>query len=342
MLVRYLRRQRAARAERRAPYVRLQAKVQTPALIINQRSGDGKADRFGLLQAAQAKGVRCITLEEGDDIAQLARQAIADGADAIGAAGGDGSLAQVASVAAAHDVPFFCIPLGTRNHFALDLGLDRNDPLSSLTAFDAGEELLIDLGFAGTRPFVNNVSFGIYGAAVQREEYRDQKERTLMRVAEEVNSHTQPDSGVRFSTPEGEEVVSTAMTLVSNNVYVFAGPPDFGRRRRLDAGVLGIASTASTKSEDAARPELHPVRRWESNRLVVESSSPIEAGLDGEAVVFGERVELRVEPRALRVLVPAGVSPGYQTITEAVAEAVVDSMAGLANRARDSHTSGSG
>ena len=49
-------------------------------------------------------------------------------------AGGDGSLAAVAEVAIERDLPFVCIPFGTRNHFARDLGLDRDDPLGALAA----------------------------------------------------------------------------------------------------------------------------------------------------------------------------------------------------------------
>ena len=51
-------------------------------------------------------------------------------------AGGDGSLAAVAAVAIERDMPFVCVPFGTRNHFARDLGLDRDDPLGALAAFD--------------------------------------------------------------------------------------------------------------------------------------------------------------------------------------------------------------
>ena len=42
-------------------------------------------------------------------------------------AGGDGSQALVASVAAQHDVPHVCLPACTRHHVALRLGLDRDD-----------------------------------------------------------------------------------------------------------------------------------------------------------------------------------------------------------------------
>ena len=135
-----MRRQLTALAKRAKPYVRRRSNSSSPALIVNRWSGDGKAERYGLADAARDAGIRVIMLERGDDITQLARDAIDAGADAIGAAGGDGSLGLVAGVAIERDVPFFCVPVGTRNHFALDLGLDRDNPLTALDAIRNGEE----------------------------------------------------------------------------------------------------------------------------------------------------------------------------------------------------------
>ena len=94
-------------------------------LFINPRSGDGKAARLHLDAEADRRGIRPVVLAPGDDLLELAEQAVADGADVIGMAGGDGSQALVASVAMRRGVAFVCVPSGTRNHFALDLGLDR-------------------------------------------------------------------------------------------------------------------------------------------------------------------------------------------------------------------------
>lgn len=152
---------------------------------------------------------------------------------------GDGTLGLVAGLAGEHDTPFFCIPVGTRNHFALDLGLNRDDPLSALDSIADGEELLIDYGTVGGRTFMNNVSIGIYAEAVHREEYRENKERTTTEVVGEMSKSTQPGVPLRFEGPAGERADHTALTIISTNPYVFSGPPDYGRRLRLDAGVLG-------------------------------------------------------------------------------------------------------
>jgi len=134
-----------------------------PVLFVNPRSGDGKAARAGVAEQARAKGIEAVVLEAGQDLAALAGEASAVGADALGMAGGDGSLAVVATAAAAHGIPFVCIPAGTRNHFALDVGVDRHDVIGALDAFTDGVERQIDIAEVNGRTFLNNVSLGIYG-----------------------------------------------------------------------------------------------------------------------------------------------------------------------------------
>ena len=317
----FMRRQLLALAARATPYVRRRSRVSNPALIVNRWSGDGKAERFALADAARDAGIRVIMLERGDDITQLARDAIDAGADAIGAAGGDGSLGLVAGVAIERDVPFFCVPVGTRNHFALDLGLDRDNPLTALDAIRNGEEILVDYGLAGDRPFLNNVSFGIYAEAVHRDEYRENKEQTIAEVMREMRAGDGNGTAIRFTTPEGAQAKRTAMTLVSNNPYVFSGPPDHGRRLRLDTGMLGISAAAEGTAADGTKGS--GVRHWEADRLLLESDAPILAGLDGEALTFDSPLELVIRPGGLRVLVPAGTKPGYVPPREAIAAELV-------------------
>src|SRR5690348_13100775 len=151
-----------------------------PVLFVNPRSGGGKAVRAGLAGRARELGVEAVILDPGQDLAALARGAAAGGADALGMAGGDGSLAVVAAVAAAHGIAFACVPAGTRNHFALDVGVDRHDLAGALDALAGGLERRIDVGDVNGRMFLNNVSLGVYGEAVRRSSYRDAKVRTLL------------------------------------------------------------------------------------------------------------------------------------------------------------------
>src|SRR4051812_44323532 len=143
-----------------------------PVLFYNPKSGGGKAERSNLAAEARERGIEPRKLDAGDDLALLVEDAIRGGADALAMAGGDGSQAVVAAAAAAHELPYACIPAGTRNHFALDLGVDRNDVVGALDAFVDGRGRLVDLAAVNGRTFVNNVSLGFYPEAVGRKGYR--------------------------------------------------------------------------------------------------------------------------------------------------------------------------
>lgn len=323
----FWRRQVRALAARAVPYVRRSASVGSPALIVNRWSGDGKAERYGLAAAAADAGIRTIMLERGDDLTQLAHRAIDDGADAIGMAGGDGSLGLVAAVAIERDVPFFCVPVGTRNHFALDLGLDRDNPLTALDALRDGEEILIDYAVVGGRPFLNNASFGVYAQAVHQERYRDNKEETLLEV---TTAAADPEAQVpvRYVTPDGRTHERLPLLLVSNNVYRYSGAPDFGRRLRLDGGTLGVSAITNlpeaTEESVPTLDQLRTMHEWEATSLRLESDEPILAGVDGEALTFESPLDLAIRPKGLRVLVPVGTRPGYVPVGEAIAASILD------------------
>jgi diacylglycerol kinase family enzyme len=132
----------------------------------------------------------------------------------------------------------------------------------------------------------------------------------------EMGAGTDDGTDLRFTTPWGGHAERTPMTIVSNNPYVFSGPPDYGRRKRLDGGMLGISAAGHGTSADGR--EGSGVRHWEAERLVLESDAPILAGLDGEAIVFGTTLEVVIRPRGLRVLVPAGTKPGYVPPRESI------------------------
>lgn len=323
----FWRREVTALVRRAKPYVRTSSTVQNPTLIINRWSGDGKADKFGLADAAQKLGVKVVMLEKGDDLVQLAHDAISGGADAVGMAGGDGSLGLVAGVAVERGVPFFCIPVGTRNHFALDLGLDRHDPLAALSVLQQGDEILIDYATAGDRPFLNNVSFGIYAQAVHRDGYRENKEATIAKTLEEATADVESVAALRYVTPDGVTHERAPLLLISNNVYRYSGYPDYGRRLRLDSGKLGVSAITSLRDRDAGSMPLSEIRalqEWEATSYRIESDEPILAGLDGEALQFDSPLNVQVQPKGLRVLVPTGAKPGFVPRGEVVAAKLLD------------------
>jgi diacylglycerol kinase family enzyme len=258
-------------------------------LIVNSNSGNGDSTPE-LVREAEARGIRVHVLEDGEDVPDLARQAEAD---TLGVAGGDGSLAPVAEVALERGLPFVCIPFGTRNHFARDLGLDRDDPIRALDAFVHRDERLIDIGRANGRLFLNNVSLGIYARLVRRRERHRRRRDAFarLRALAILLQHRRP-LGI---TIDGRSVTARVV-LVSNNAYTL-DPFSIGERERLDGGRLHL------------NVPLGLVRRtWierEAERFVVDATTGrLEAAVDGEPEVLDTPIEFTIEPRALRVLLP--------------------------------------
>jgi diacylglycerol kinase family enzyme len=278
-----------------------------PVLFVNPRSGDGAAARAGLAERARERGIEVAILDPGQDLAALAAAAVAGGADALGMAGGDGSLAVVAAAAAAHGLPFVCVPAGTRNHFALDVGVDRHDVAGALDAFTDGAERRIDVAEVNGRMFLNNVSLGVYGDAVRRPGYRDAKIRTLLETAREVLGPSAPAPALRVLDDAGREHRHLAVVLVSNNPYALERPLARGTRPALDTGQLGIALL--DLPEDGSPS---PGRAWSAPHLEMGAAAPVHAGVDGEPVELSPPLRFIILPAALRVRISCrhpGISP---------------------------------
>jgi diacylglycerol kinase family enzyme len=274
-----------------------------PVLFVNPRSGGGKAARAAVAERARERGIETVIFAPGQSLEALAREAVANGADALGVAGGDGSMAVVAAAAATHGLPFVCVPAGTRNHFALDLGVDPHGVLGALDAFTDGIERLIDMADVNGRVFVNNVSLGIYGDAVRSPAYRDAKMRTLLETAKKVLGPSADVPAMRLVDDVGREHQHLAVVLVSNNPYTLDRPLTPGARPALDSGRLGIivldAPGAAPHPPDAA-PHT-PGRAWSAPHLDVSAEPPVHAGIDGEAIELSPPLQFTIRPRALRI-----------------------------------------
>ena len=284
-----------------------------PFMIMNPRSGGGKVGKFGLTDKAAALGAEVAMLEGPGtvDVAALALQAADRGADLLGVAGGDGTQALVAGIAAARDIPMMVISAGTRNHFALDLGLDRDNPASCLDALTDGVELRIDLGLIGDRTFVNNASFGAYAEVVQSPAYRDDKVGTALQMLPDLLAgHGGAHLVVRV---DGRVVLDGPQAvLVSNNPYETGDVAGLGRRARLDRGVLGVVGVTVETAAQAAGL-LRGAQRSRSltvltaQEVVIEADAPqVPVGIDGESVLMPTPVRCTIRPLSLRVRVPRG------------------------------------
>ena len=286
---------------------------QRAVLFFNPRSGGGKAERFALADEARKRGIEPIELKAGDDLETLVRGAVERGADALAMAGGDGSQAIVAAIAAETGLPYACIPAGTRNHFALDLGVDRDDVVGALDAFVDGGERQVDLAEVNGRVFVNNVSLGLYAEAVQRTGYRDAKLRTLLDTVPDALGPAHHGLGLQWTGPGGHHHTTGAAILVSNNRYRLGRAVGSGTRPRIDDGQLGITVVGAPSEDRGDGRSLHrPWREWSAPDFEVDSERPIPAGVDGEALVLDPPLRFRIVPLALQVRVSRkhpGASP---------------------------------
>jgi len=284
----------------------------------NPKSGGGKAAKANLDQEARLRGIEAVELKLGDDLKALVHEAVARGADAVAAAGGDGTQAIVATAAAEHGLPYACIPAGTRNHFALDLGVDRDDVVGALDALVDGRERHVDLAEVNGRVFVNNVSLGVYAEAVQREGYREAKLRTIAHAVPDTLGPDGTPLDLRWDGPDGREHESGAVILVSNNPYRLR-PVGAGTRARLDTGTLGV-----TVFEPGHERGRRAVLQWAVAAFDVRSAGPVPAGLDGEAVTLDPPVHFASRPGVLSVRL-ARHHPGASPAA-ALPESVVDAL----------------
>jgi diacylglycerol kinase family enzyme len=260
-------------------------------LIVNPNSGDDSPSADELRAAAQSRGVDVHFLEPGEDLHELARAA---DADVLGMAGGDGSLAAIAEVAIERDLPCLCVPFGTRNHFARDIGLDRNDPIGALDALD-GVERRVDVGRVGERLFLNNVSLGLYALLVHRRERHRRRSDALARLralALAAREHRGKDQFVIDGTLVAARVVLVACNAYSLNLF------SIGERDSMDDGRLHLYVP-------------HGFRRvtWDerscTNLTIETPTASVRAAIDGEPARLPAPFSFHVEPQALRVLVPS-------------------------------------
>jgi diacylglycerol kinase family enzyme len=312
-------------------------------ILMNARSGDGKVARLYLADEARRRSIEPVLLEAGNDLRALAEAAVDRGADALGIAGGDGSQAAVAAVAAAHGLPFVCIPAGTRNHFARDIGIDRDDPIRALDAFGPAKETTIDLADVNGEVFVNNVSLGIYARFVASAQYRQAKART---VAEMLPDLLGPDATPLGLTVDGagDPVADVRLILVSNNPYSLSSLTGFGSRARLDTGMLGVATLSINRTSDidrlvalavAGHPERYPGwRQWTAPNLVVRGPPSLAAAMDGEARTWDPPLRFTIRPNALRVRIAYGQPGASPAFRHAPAPVAGSTLVGLARVVR--------
>ncbi|NML74310.1 diacylglycerol kinase family lipid kinase [Rhizobium sp. S-51] len=258
----------------------------------------------------------------GKDVVEtLERTAREDGVEALIAGGGDGTISAAAGIAWKAGLPLGVVPAGTMNLFArsLKLPLDIRAVLQTLAE---GEVRSVDIATANGRPFVHQFSAGLHARMVRMRNAMNYgsrlgKMRASTRAALGVmlrpsrfevifdidhdgrNEHRVVSAISVSNNPFGDNPLFFADDLTTGKLGVYLADPlepagvaklafDIVRGKMKDNGAV-TASTAETV-------RLHfPKRR--SGALCV---------LDGELLRMPRDVEIRLHPRELKVLVPAG------------------------------------
>lgn len=287
-------------------------------LIINPAAGSAAAFMGRLTGAARERGIRVRVLEPGEDARLAALASAEDGAKSLAVAGGDGSVTAVAGVAVEHDLSLVVVPTGTLNHFARDLGLDLARPLRALEAFDAGHERRVDVGLINGRPFINNVSLGVYAEMLGDPRYRRDKLRVAQTKLQAALFDPEVRRALRITPPEEVPLEGVVAVVVSNNPYEFARWERLGQRQRLDTGTLQVSVLDASTLDELERLlagtllgtiKFRPaLRHWTSEHLDMGVlGERVQAGVDGEPITFEAPLRFSVDPGRLRVLVPDGL-----------------------------------
>lgn len=286
-------------------------------LIINPKSGNGRAIKANIPQKAEKLGITTIITKKGDSIEGLARQAVKDGAEILGVSGGDGTLGAVAKVAIETNSPLVVLPGGTRCHFARDVGLDPNEIRDALTSFQ-GVERRVDVGSINGRIFLNNASFGVYADVVDRPEYRNNKLHTTRTVLRSLLNGDTPYYPLKFVDNNKKKHTHAAQILVGVNAYETVNVFELGHRHTMNAGILQI--TAITKLTDDLITQLlgtivlnqgftkinsDHIYQWHAKNFTVSSKNKkLVVGVDGEREEYSSPVSIKILPKALRLMVP--------------------------------------
>jgi diacylglycerol kinase family enzyme len=300
------------------------AKGTSAHLIINPAAGSAATLTESLTRAARERRIVMRVLEPGEDARHAALEAAEDGVKSLTVAGGDGTVAVVAGVAVERNLPLVVVPTGTLNHFARDLGLDLARPLAALDALASRHhERRVDVGRINGRPFINNVSLGLYAEMLADPGYRQDKLGVAQAKLQAAFSDPKLRGALRITPPDEAPLESIVAVVVSNNPYEFARWDRLGQRYSLDAGTLQVSVIDAGTLDELERllagtlvgaiEFRPPLRHWTSERLETGIlGEVVRAGVDGEPITLKAPLRFWVDPGALRVLVPEGSAASRQ------------------------------
>jgi diacylglycerol kinase family enzyme len=269
-------------------------------------------------------------LDTNDDVGNLVREFLAQGANCVAALGGDGTMNSVAASLIDTGTPLGVIPGGTLNHFARDVGVGRDVP-AALDILAAGHTTDVDVATVNDKLILNNSSIGLYPQMVQlRERYERRlgKWRAMLRagmlVLRDARSMT-----VTVNDGSTTHRVRTYLVFIGNNQYE-VNLLHLGRRQRLDGGELScfivevptrvrLAPAVFTFLRDRELDERMLATFTVSRLTVTPVRNPeVNVSADGEVFRLRSPLEYRIRPRALKVIVPEPPPPESRAARDAV------------------------
>jgi len=287
--------------------------------VVNPKAGPrrGRARlRQRLEAAAQEAGLDASWVETRarGDAEVLAREAALAGVPLVAAAGGDGTVNEVARGLLGGASALGIIPLGSGNGLARDLGISL-DPERACRQLLGGEARRLDVGEVDGHVFLMNAGFGI-DALVSHEFDREKRQvRGLLPyftlTARALFGYTPPRLVIGAAGIEREV---RPLLLVAANTRQLGGGAFVAPRALPDDGLLDLVCVPALPRWRAVRyavklfagnlyqaPEVLVLREAE---LTVTGEGPILAQVDGEPLVLPSQVTIRVHRRALPVWSP--------------------------------------
>jgi diacylglycerol kinase family enzyme len=296
-------------------------------VIINAAAGGGSEDdeRARAVEAAFAAcevEARVAVARDGEEMTELARRALSNGARAVVAGGGDGTVGLVAGALVGTDRPLGVLPLGALNHFAKDLRIPLTLEEAARNICE-GQTVSVDVGEVNGRIFVNNSSLGLYPRIVRRREKLQERDGSgkwaaFLRASAAV-LRRYPFMNVRLDADGHEIARKTPFVFVGNNEYQVENL-QLGARSCLDAGHLSLYVAHRTGRLGLLRlalsaffgrlREAHDFDALCAREIWVETRRPkrLPVATDGEVSVLSTPLHYRIRPGALKVIVPKDVN----------------------------------
>jgi YegS/Rv2252/BmrU family lipid kinase len=251
----------------------------------------------------------------GVNLAEMSRQAVAEGADIVVAGGGDGTLSATAAGLVDTETCFGVLPVGTLNHFARDLKLPLDLDAAAEIVVE-GVTAAVDVGEVNGKIFLNNSIIGLYPIyRFLKTKYR----RLALLMAAAAVFRRLPSLKVVLHV-DGETIHRrTPYILVGNNRHAMEGY-HLGKRESLTEGKLWIYVMKDHGRWGLLRllvkliaGRFHASDDFEifpAEEVLIEANrgKKIGVALDGEITVMETPLRYKIRPRALKVRVPKAAS----------------------------------